>query len=729
VIDWRADLSVTPIDGTDMQSRSPRGLRVLSAFFEPASIAVVGASDDPAKLRGKVLKLLRDSGFPGPIYPVHPTAATIQGLTAYPDVAAIPGGAELVLVVTPGETVPAVVAAAAEAGAKAAVVLSSGVDPVALQAAATSAGLRYMGPNTEGYFQVGGVAATFAAVVEEALGEAEAPSRPGRPVSIVSQSGGLGFALYGRGRRESLDFKSVITTGNEGDLECLDFVDHLLDEGESGVILMFIEGLKTPRRLAAVAAKAADRGVPLVVMKIGRSEAGQRAAVSHTAHLTGADTAYDAVFERYGVIRVFDHEEMLATAAALSRFRHGRVRKVAIVTTSGGAGAWAADLCGMAGVDTPLLSAGLQAELAAHIPAFGSAANPIDVTAQAVEDGGRTLLKVLERLERTDEVDAVIVNMGLAKPRRIEALKDVLGPILAAARKPILFHSHILPIDENMAALARLGAQGFHSLRGCAAALRALDRHAAFLDRWSHTEAPAPPGPPRIAPTTAGVLGDADVRRLLDAYTIPTPPDALARTRDEAVAAGARLGGPLVMKIQSRDIPHKTEAGGVALGVAPADVGPAFDRIVATAARHVPGARLDGVLLQKMAAKGHEVVIGVVRDPDFGPLVMLGSGGIYLEVLKDVVFAPPPISKPEALRLIARLKTAPILQGARGQAPADLDALAELVVRVAELARSETAIDQLDLNPVFVHPCGQGVTAVDVLAVAGDPAGFAQPQH
>jgi acyl-CoA synthetase (NDP forming) len=699
-----------------------RETSVLSSFFEPASIAVVGASDVATKLRGKVLKLLVDSGFRGPVYPVHPTAATIQGLKAYPDLGAIPGGAELVLVVTPGEAVPGVIEAAARSGAKAAVILSSGVDPEALAAAAGPAGLRYMGPNTEGYFQLGGVAATFAAVVDEALGEADAPRRPGRPVSIVSQSGGLGFAIYGRGRRENLDFKSVITTGNEGDLECLDFVDHLLDEGESGVILMFIEGLKSPGRLADVAAKAADRGVPLVVMKIGRSEAGQRAAVSHTAHLTGADTAYDAVFERYGVIRVFDQEEMLAAAAALSRFPRGRVRKVAIVTTSGGAGAWAADLCGTVGIDAPLLSAELQAELAAHIPVFGSAANPIDVTAQAVEDGGRTLLKVLERLDRSDEIDAVIVNMGLAKPGRVEDLADVLGPILRGARKPILFHSHILPIEENLAALARFGAQGFHSFRGCAAALRALDRHAEFLERWAGSEAPDKPGPPCVAGVKAGVLDDSATRRLLAAYQIPTPPDTLARSRDEAVAAATALGGPVVLKIQSPDIPHKTEAGGVALGVQPDAVAAAYDRILANAAHHAPEARIEGVLVQKMAAKGHEVVIGVVRDPDFGPMVMLGSGGIYLEVLKDVVFASPPIFPAQALRLILRLKTAPILQGTRGQGPADLEALAGLVSRVADLARTETSIDQLDLNPVFVHPRGEGVTAVDALVVAGEPA-------
>jgi acetyltransferase len=692
---------------------------VLSSFFNPASVAVVGAADDPSKLRGKLLKLALDSGYDGPVHPVHPKGGTIQGRTAYTTLGEIPGGAELVLIATPGATVPGVIREAVAVGVKAAVILSSGVDMVELTDAIGDSGLRYMGPNTEGYFDLGGVAATFAAVVEEVLAQGRAEARPGRKVSIVSQSGGLGFALFGRAAAEQLDFNAVITTGNEGDLECLDFVDHLLDAGESGVILMFIEGLKTPSRFATVAAKAADKGVPIVVMKVGRSEAGQRAAVSHTAHLTGADTAYDAVFERYGVIRVFDMEEMLAAAAAFARFPHGRVRRVVVVTTSGGAGAWAADLCGTLGIDVPELSAELQASIGEYIPEFGSPANPVDVTAQAVEAGGVPLVRVLEKLQHSDEIDAIIVNMGLHKPGRVDSLAGLLGPLYAGATKPILFHSHILPVQQNMASLAALGGQGFASFRGCATALSALDWHAAFLEGWKQRVPEAPARAAIMDHAPAGVLDEADTATLLEAYGVPVPPSALTASREDAAAQAAAMGFPVVLKIQSPDIAHKTEAGGVALSIGAGEVEAAFDRILASAKAYAPDARIEGVLVQKMMPKGHEVVIGVTRDPDFGPLVMLGSGGIYLEVLKDVVFAPTPISVEEAKALIGRLKTAPILQGVRGQAPADVDALAELVSRVAELARAEGNIDQLDLNPVFVYPAGEGVVAVDALIVAG----------
>ena len=694
---------------------------VLQSFFNPRSIAVVGAADDPAKMRGKLLKITLASAYDGPVHPVHPKGGIIQGQTAYTNLTQVPGGADLVMIATPGPTVPGVVREAVSAGAKAAVILSSGVDMDELADAIGDSGLRYMGPNCEGYIALDGAAATFAAVADAALAAGRPPRRPGRKVSIVSQSGGLGFALFGRGIRENLDFHAVVTTGNEGDLESLDFVDHLLDEGETGVLIMFIEGLKSPARFAEVASKAADKGVPIVMMKIGRSEAGQRAAVSHTAHLTGADTAYDAVFERYGVIRVFDQEELLSVAAALARFPHVPIDKVAIVSTSGGAGGWAADLCGIAGLDVPVLSEALQADLSQWIPEFGSTANPVDVTANAVEAGGVPLVHVLERLQDSDEVDAFIVNIGLHAPNRIAKLADILGPVFARARKPILFTSHIVPIAENMAALADLGGQGFHSYTGCAAALKGIGRYAAFQAEWQRRGAIPPAAAPRLATLTPGVLDEADTTALVTAYGIPVPPAVLAKDRDAAAREASAMGFPVVLKIQSPDISHKTEAGGVRLSVREGEVEAAFDEIMANAKAYDPEARIEGILVQKMMPKGHELVIGVIRDPDFGPLVMIGSGGIYLEVLKDVVFAPPPISPDEARRLILSLKTAAILKGVRGEKVADIDALAKLVSRVSELARTETRIEQIDFNPVFVYPEGEGVVAVDALAVAIDP--------
>lgn len=687
-------------------------------FFAPKSVAVVGASDDVKRLRGKLLKLLLNSDYDGPVYPVHPKGGMIQGLHAYTALSDIKGGVDLVLIATPGATVPDLVAEAIAKGARGAVILSSGVDQAALDTAIGDADFRYMGPNTEGYSAAGGVAATFAGVVDQVQSEEKAHVRPGGKVSIISQSGGLGFALYGRALAENLNVHSVITTGNEGDLEVLDFAQHVLNEGEASVILMFIEGLKNAARLEQVARLAAEKKVPIIVMKIGRSEAGQRAAVSHTAHLTGADTAYDAAFDRYGIIRVFDSEEMLAVAAAFARCPHVPVKRVGVVTTSGGAGAWAADLCGMEGIDVPVLSDALQAEIGVDIPEFGSPANPVDATANAIEDGGRTLIRIVEKLAKSDEIDAIIINMGLSQAARIAGLADMLGPFLESAKKPILFHSHILPSREALAALADLGGQGMHSFRGCALALTALDRFAEAQARGM--PAKTAPKPAQFGNLAEGVLNEADSAALLAHYDLPLPPSAVVQSADAAMEAASAMGFPVVLKIQSPDIAHKTEAGGVALNVDAGNIIEAFAQIMASSKAYAPDANIEGVLVQKMMSKGHEIVVGMIRDPDFGPLIMVGSGGVYLEVLKDVAFAPVPLSRDDARRLIDGLKTAPILHGVRGQAGSDMDALITLITNLSDLADSENAIQQVDLNPVFVYDAGQGVVAVDSLIVAGE---------
>lgn len=683
-------------------------------------MAVVGASADVRKLRGKLLDIVKKSGFSGPIYPVNPSAAEIQGLASYPTLRDLPEVPDLVLVAVPGPFVPALIEEAAGLGVKGAVVMSSGVDANALGKAVGSSGLLLFGTNTEGFYHAGNqFAATFAQTVDEHLsaGGATLPARPGKPISIVSQSGGMGFAFFGRLVKEHLDVHAVITTGNEDVIDCLDVVDHLVAEGRSGVILLFIEGLQDARRFGAVADRAAAAAIPIVVLKVGSSTAGQRAAISHTAHLAGSDTAYDAAFRRHGVIRVHDQEAMLATVAALARLPRPAGRRAAIVTTSGGAGTWAADQCEAFGIEVPELSDGLQHELLAMLPGFASAGNPVDVTGQAVEDGAATLVRVVDRLLHTDEIDALIVNMGLAKQGRVAALANELAPLLRNATKPILFHSHIHPSEENLAALADLGGVGVRSLRAAGAALDALARQAEYRP-LSSPEACA------TSRLTAedGPLDEAKTADLLSAYSIPLPPSALVQTRDEAITAATDMGYPVVLKIQSVDIQHKTEAGGVALDVSAAHIAGRYDAVVAAARSYAPDARIEGVLIQKMMPPGHEMIVGVLDDPDFGPLVMLGAGGIYAEVLRDTVFSPAPIQPTEALRMIHSLRTAAILKGARGRPPADIDALADLLVRVGALAVAEQErLRQFDLNPVIVYPAGKGLVAVDALVVAGPP--------
>jgi acetyltransferase len=700
-------------------------------LLQPRSVAVVGASEDVSKTRGKVLRCLKDAGFAGTIYPVNPGGyATIQGLQAYASLAELPEVPDLLLVGIPGAGVPALIEDAAARGCAGAVVFSSDVVPADMARAVATArahGMNVLGPNTEGfYLPKAGLAATFAHVVEQCTDHPPAPRRAKRPVAVVSQSGGIGFALFGRALAEHLDLHSVVTTGNEADLEVLDFVEHLVEGGEAGVILLFIEGLQDARRFARVAERAAARQVPIVVMKVGRSEAGQRAAISHTAHLAGADSAYDAAFERHGVLRVFDAEEMLAAGAALSLMPFLQGGRTAVVTTSGGAGGWAADLLSAQGLTLPALSDAVQRRIMAYLPAYASAGNPVDTTVAATDDKGRGMLGVIEALAASGEVDAIVLNMGLSAKGRVAGMAPQLQPLLERCGVPVLFHSHIAPSQENLSALADIGAHGFPSFRACAVGLDALHRYGQFQRRRAAQGAAAPRRTSQPSPTfrqgwpDPGVLGEAATRHLLTHYRIPMPPSVLARDADAAMQAARGMGFPVVLKIQSPDIAHKTEAGGVELSVQADTLASAYARLMDNVKRHAPQARLEGVQVQKMMPPGHELVVGMVHDPDFGPLVMLGMGGIYVEVLKDVVFAPPPITRSDALRMVDALKASAILKGARGRPPADLAALADFLAGVAELASDgDGVIDQMDFNPVLVYTEGQGVVAVDALLAVG----------
>jgi len=709
-------------------------------LLQPRSIAVIGASDDTSKTRGKILRCLREAGYAGPIYPVNPGGyAQIQGLKAYAALADLPEAPDLLLVGIPGSGVPSLIEDAAQRGCAGAVVFSSDVDAAAMERAvvvARARGMSVIGPNTEGFFLPRAkLAATFAHVVEEVTAHPQPPRQSRRPVAVVSQSGGIGFALFGRALHEHLDLHSVVTTGNEADLEVLDFVERLVETGEAGVILLFIEGLKDARRFASVAQKAAAKQVPLVVMKVGRSEAGQRAAISHTAHLAGADAAYEAVFARHGVIRVFDAEEMLAAGAALSLMPFILGGRTAVVTTSGGAGGWAADLLSAQGLEVPALSAGLKQRIMEHIPPYASPDNPVDTTVAATDNKGQGMLGVIDTLARSGEVDAIVLNMGLSAKGRIAGMAPQLQPLLERCGVPVLFHSHIAPSQENLSALADIGAHGFPSFRACAAALDALRRYGQFQQRRAQSTQASPR---RIAqpsalfakgPLAAGVLGEADTRALLAHYRIPMPPSAVVADADAAMHAARAMGFPVVLKIQSPDIAHKTEAGGVELHVQADTLAAVYERLISSVKRHAPGARLEGVQVQKMMPSGHELVVGVVNDVDFGPLMMLGFGGIYVEVLKDVVFAPLPIGRVDALSMIASLKGSAILKGARGKPHADLDALADFLAGVAELAADgDGIIDQIDFNPVLVYSKGEGVVAVDAL-VATTAAPHQEGKH
>lgn len=708
----------------------------LNRLFSPGSIALVGASQDVNKIRGRMVKLLIDGGFRGPILPVNPGRAEVQGLRAYPSLRALPVPVDLAVIAVPAEEVMGVLEDAHASGIKAAVIFTAGATDAApgeglehlVGAFAARTGMRILGPNAEGFVDtVAGIHATFSPTLQVL------PPPPGgriagrRPVSIVSQSGALAFGLYSRALNAHVPIRHLVSTGNEADVDLAEVVDHLIAHAPPAAILLFLEGLHDADAFVACARRAADAGVPLIVAKVGTSQAGQRAAISHTAHLAGADAAYDAVFRRYGVIRVASPDEMIAVATLASAGALPAGDRLAIVTSSGGAGGWAADLCEAAGLSVPPLDAALKGRLRDIVPAYGSTENPVDVTAAIVEDGGRRLLRLLAELGAAPGIDICLVILSLVVPGRIAAMTGELQAILEASGRPVVFASPGTADPSSVQALATLGSACME-LAAFATAMSRLVEFQRFQQRWQARRGSEAPAPGAFAlpclPARGGPLGGMQTRQLLLSAGMPLPPETLAGSAGEAVAAAQAMGLPVALKVVSPSIPHKTEAGGLALGLADAAaVAAAHARILRDVARHAPHAVIEGIQVQKMMPPGREMVVGVVDDADFGPLLMLGLGGIHVEVLRDVVFAPVPVDAEAAHDMIRRLRGRAILDGVRGEPPADLDALARLLVDLSRMvAAAGGAIAEIDLNPVILYPQGQGCAVVDALVVLRDGA-------
>lgn len=703
-----------------MQSMDPLHL---APFFSPRSIAVIGASPEPHRIRGALLRLLRKNDFPGAIYPINPSYRDIHGLACYPSLAAVGSPIDLALIAIPSAAVPDALEECAAAGVSHAIVISSGfaedgIAPSDLQdrvaAMARRTGLRVCGPNAEGFHnELGRVTATFSPATDRDAIIA-APALPQR-IAIVAQSGGMGFALYNRGLAMGLSFSIIVTTGNEADLTAADFFAHFAAREDTAAILLFLETIRDPQGFITAAGAARKAGKPVVAIKIGRTAAGKAAASSHTASMAGWDVAYDAMFRRCGIAVAHDIDEALAFIAALATNPPARGRRAAVLTVSGGAGALAADMISAAGLAMPELSEATQAQIRSFIPSYGATRNPIDITAGGAQGGG--LLRTIDLLSRDDGVDQIAVTVSLANPTRVSFDLAGLKAIIAERRKPILFHSYTLPSALGRNALVEAGAPLFPSLDMLALAAR-------LLAEQRETPTPVDPLVPPDAvlnglSSTRGPLTEHAAKALLAGAGMAMPESQLVREEAEVAQAAAKLGFPLAVKIQSPDILHKTEADGVRLGVTDAAALQLAYRCVLDAAkRHAPRARIDGVLVERMAPRGVEMIIGIVRDPTFGPVVMVGAGGIAVELYRDAVYRLAPVDEAEAEAMLTELRSAPLLDGFRGAPKADVGALARLISHVSRLAHAASDhIAELELNPVIVHAKGEGCTVADALLV------------
>ncbi|KGH26511.1 MULTISPECIES: acetate--CoA ligase family protein [Comamonas] len=690
----------------------------LDALFSPRSIAVVGATDSPQRIGGIALDYLLRFGYTGRLHAVNPRSATVQGLPAHARLTDIPEPVDLAIVAVPQAHVAAVLEDAAAARVRSMVLFSSGFAETgaegaaaqqALQERARAAGIRLIGPNCLGFMRPGHQTyATFS----------PAPNagrvKPGR-IGLISQSGAFGAYAYSMARERGLGLSLWATTGNEADVQLADGLAWLARDPQTDVIMAYMEGCRDGERLRAALALARERGKPVIMFKVGTSELGAAAAASHTASLAGNDAVYDAVFRQYGVLRAHTISDFFALAASASIAPIPRNRSLGLLTVSGGVGAMMADDASAAGLDVQPLSEAAQRQLLEWVP-FAAPRNPVDITGQVTNDV--TLLERSAELMMQDRNFASWLGFfaaGGLSDAFWAALRSLVEK-LRAAHPDTLLAICTLCSDARRAEMEALGCLVFSDP---SAAIRCIGALASLAD------APLPPASPAQAALQlpAGSLSEARSMELLAKAGMPVVPHQLVRTQQQAAQAVQALGGTIALKVASADIAHKSEVGGVALNLRTAvDASAAFERILASARQARPGAQLDGALAARMVHGGVECIAGVHRDPVFGPVLMFGLGGIHVEILRDVSLRALPITRGDALAMVQELRTFPILAGARGKPPADLQALADALVALADFAqRCGDTLSSAEINPLIALPREQGgCVAVDALVIGAD---------
>jgi acyl-CoA synthetase (NDP forming) len=697
----------------------------LDSFFAPKSIALIGASRDKEKIPGRLLSMLRKNEYPGQLYPINPNYPDIDGLQCYKSIGEIGAPIDLCVIIIPARAVIGALEECAAVGVKNCVIISSGFaeeggDSAAMQdkivEIAKRTGMRISGPNAEGFMsEVQKVAATFSPTVDVKPGHVPLEATKKR-IAVVAQSGGIGFAIKHRAKALGVSVSYCVSAGNESDLGAGEFLDYMVQDASTDVILLFIEGIRDVEKFLAAAKRAAEVRKPVIVTKVGRSSAGLRAAASHTASMAGWSAAYDAVFAKYGFIVSNDLDEAVAIAAVLASNPLPKGDRVAVLTVSGGGGIWGADTVSMQGLQVPALSQGIQAEIKKSMPSYGAAGNPVDVTAQGVTMGG--LQKSIELFDASNEVDMTLVIQSFSSEVRMPFKEAELKPVIARQNKPVVFYSYTLPSEFARREIGKSGVVVLSGLTHAGVAMRrALDYSRFKLA--PDADAAALPSRDLSAHLKAPALSEADSKALLRDAGISLPDETLVAERDALDAAIAKAGFPLVMKIQSPDIAHKSEVGGVRVGITTkGEAFTAWRDLMESVAKQRPNAKLQGVLVSPMAKKGVEIIIGTLNDATFGPMIMVGLGGITTELFRDVTYRPAPVSAAEAGMMLGELKAAPLLQGFRGTPKADVAALSKLISEVSVLAaRLRGDVAEIELNPVLVHPDGQGVTVVDALVV------------
>jgi acyl-CoA synthetase (NDP forming) len=687
----------------------------LTALLKPESVAIIGASNDPARIGGRPLRYLIDVGYAGPIYPVNPGRDTVQGLPSFANVSAIPGPVDLAVIAVSAHKAIASLEECAAKGVNAAVVFSSGFAETGdagralqdrLTEIARASGMRILGPNCLGIYNSAiGFFATFTATLENGL-----PKPIG--VGLVSQSGAYGSHVSLLAIRRGIGIRYWITTGNECDVELGECIAYLARDPDIRVIVAYAEGVRDGDTLLSALTLARNARKPVVFMKVGQTSIGAQAAASHTAALAGSDAVYDSVLRQFGAYRAGDTEELVDVTYACGLGVLPKGPRIGFLTVSGGVGIQMADAAVAAGLDVAPMPESAQARLKALLP-YATTRNPVDTTAQVFNDPG-LIDAYLDIMLESGEYDAVVAFLTF-----VAAAESMVAPVRRAIENAHAKYPDRLIVLVMVAPEAIIrryedaGCLVFEDPTRAVRAVAALHRIQQAFD--APGSPPVQPAGNAANPLPDGPVSEQASKRLLGRAGLTVVEDRLAANGDQAADAARELGFPVVLKIASADIAHKTEVDGIRLNIDSAEgAREAFRSLMDGAKRQRPDARLDGVLVSPMVDGGVETILGIHRDPVFGPVVMFGLGGVLVEVLDDVSFRVAPFDRDEARRMVLQLKGRAILEGVRGRGPYDLQALFTALACLSQFAAAHAeTIESVDINPFLVLPEGRGAVVLD----------------
>ncbi len=703
----------------------------LEKIFNPASIAIVGASETPGKAAERRTRSLLEGGYAGKVFLVNPKRERLFGRKAYPSLEAVPEPVDLVMIVIPAPFIPDVIDQCVQKRAKGAVIITAGLGETGKEGKeiearilekARKGDVRIIGPNCSGMFS--------RAARMNLLGVP--PIEPG-PVAIIAQSGNIIDSLTHYAKVQGIGFSKIISAGNAIGVKFHEYIAYLAEDPDTKVICIYMEGIREGDKLVAAARKV-TRKKPIVALKVGRSGAGARAAASHTGSLAADDKVVQAAFEQAGILRVTNVDVMFDLAECFSKLPLPRGRRVAILSEGGGDNSVAADNAETHGLEVPVLSRKTQERIRPFLLKGMPAQNPIDYGGTA-EENPHVITECCKVCMESDEVDAIYITgffggfKEIIAPHvealEIQAARDLTN-FVKTYKKPLIMHTSFAHAPfESLRVLEDNGIPVFGSSERAAFCLGAMAKAAARIlgpkdTPLLETTGERNPAAERILRPLKekGVqtLLETEARAVLAAYGIPVPPASLAKTADEAARAAEETGFPVALKIVSRGIVHKSDVGGVRIGLGtPEEVAGAFEEIIRNARKVVDESEIAGILVAPMAEKGQECIIGMTRNPQFGPVVMFGLGGIFVEVLKDVTFRVAPLTPADADEMIRRIQGYPLLTGIRGQAPKDTEALKKILLGVSRIAVENSEIREMDLNPVIAHEKGAAIVDARII--------------